>query len=131
MFLKHNLPTLAWATVILFLTLLPTAQLPQVPAWELISFMTASHAVVFFILTFLMRRGFYLQQAYNTLKHHHGLLAGVISVLFGALIELLQTTMGWGRQGDLMDIVSNSIGTLLSLPFFNLVVRYRLLGNFL
>ena len=131
MFFKYNLPTLAWATVILFLTLLPTANLPQVPEWELISFMTASHAWVFFILTFLMRRGFYLQQASANLRRYSGLYAIIISIFFGILIEFLQSTMGWGRQGDMMDVVSNSIGTLLAMPVFNLVLRYRLLGSFL
>lgn len=131
MFLKYNLPTLVWATVILILTLLPTAKMPQVPEWKLISFMTASHAVVFFILTFLMRRGFYLQQSYFNLRQFNGWYALVFSVLFGAIIELLQSTMGWGRQGDLMDIVSNSIGTLIAIPVFNLALRHRLLGNIL
>jgi len=131
MFLKYHVPTLAWATVILFLTLLPTANMPQVPEWELISFMTASHAVVFFILTFLMRRGFYLQKSNSSLRRHSGLYAVTISIIFGAIIEYLQSTLGWGRQGDIMDIVSNSIGTLLAIPAFNLVVRHRLLGNFL
>ena len=131
MFLKYNFPTLVWATVILLLTLLPTANMPEVPQWELISFMTASHAVVFFILTFLMRSGFYLQKTYTGLRRHSGLYAVIISILFGALIEYLQSTLGWGRQGDIMDVVSNSIGTLLAIPAFNLVLRYRLLGNFL
>ncbi|KAA5547532.1 VanZ family protein [Adhaeribacter rhizoryzae] len=131
MFLKYHIPTLAWATVILFLTLLPTANMPPVPQWELISFMTASHAVVFFILTFLMRRGFYLQKANNSLRRHSGLYAVILSIIFGSIIEYLQSTLGWGRQGDIMDIVSNSIGTLLAIPAFNLVLRHRLLGNFL
>ncbi|GEO03818.1 hypothetical protein AAE02nite_14820 [Adhaeribacter aerolatus] len=131
MFLRYNLPTLVWATVILFLTLLPVANMPQVPEWELISFTTASHAVVFFILTFLMRRGFYLQKTYTGLRRHSAWYAVIISFLFGILIEYLQSILGWGRQGDIMDVVSNTIGTLLALPAFNLVLRYRLLGNLL
>jgi glycopeptide antibiotics resistance protein len=131
MFLKYNLPTVVWATVILFLTLLPAAKLPEVPEWELISFMTASHAAVFFVLTFLMRRGFYLQQAFSNLRQHSGRYAFVISVIFGAMIEFLQTILQWGRQGDIMDVVSNTIGILFALMVFNLVLRYRLLGNFL
>ena len=131
MFLRYNIPTLVWATVILFLTLLPAAKMPEVPTWELISFATASHAVVFFILTFLMRRGFYLQHPFPKLRQHIGLYAVGLAVLFGMLIELLQSSLGWGRQGDLMDILSNSIGTLMAIPVFNLILRYRLLGNLL
>ena len=78
-----------------------------------------------------MRRGFYLQQAFPKLSQHSGRYAVGLAILFGVLIELLQSSLGWGRQGDLMDILSNSIGTLIAVPVFNLILRYRLLGNFL
>jgi glycopeptide antibiotics resistance protein len=131
MFFKYNLPALGWATVIIFLTLLPAASMPEVPAWELISFATASHAVVFFILTFLMCYGFYRQYAFLNFRRHNGLYALIISIFFGALIEYLQSILGWGRQGDLMDILSNSIGSVLALLVFNLALRYRIFGSML
>ena len=131
MFFRYNLPALVWATVILLLTLLPAARMPEVPDWQLISFATASHAVVFFIFTFLLRGGFYLQRTLLNLRRHSGLYALVISVLFGALIEYLQSTLGWGRQGDVMDILSNSIGSFMAIFAFTLVLRYRLLSNLL
>ncbi len=96
MFLKYNLPTLLWATVILFLTLLPTSALPETPAWELISFSTASHAAVFFLLAFLMLRSFNNLSNFSPLNQKAAIATFIISVLFGATIELLQTVMGLG-----------------------------------
>ena len=121
MFLKYTLPTLLWATVILFLTLLPAASMPVVPAWELISFSTASHAFVFFLLAVLMLRSFTNQSAFYFLYQNAGLATFIVSVSFGVMIELLQTTMGLGREGDIMDVVSNTIGT-----FFGILVYFLL-----
>jgi glycopeptide antibiotics resistance protein len=128
--LKYNLPALLWATVILFLTLLPNASLPEVPAWELISFATASHAVVFFILALLLRFGLNKQSAFANLRRHSGWFTLLISLFFGITIEILQSQMGLGRQGDVMDVVSNSIGTLAGVAFYPIIIR-RLLPNFL
>lgn len=131
MFLKYNLPTLLWATVILFLTLLPAASLPQVPAWELISFSTASHAAVFFLLAILMLRSFTNQNAFSYLHQNAGIATFIISVLFGVLIEILQSTMGLGRQGDIMDVVSNTIGTFLGIMVYYLLRQIATFKPFL
>lgn len=92
--------------------------MPEVPEWELISFHTASHAVVFFILAVLALRSFSKITSLFLFKQNVGLAALLLSVAFGAIIEWLQTAMHVGRQGDFMDIISNSIGTLLGIVFF-------------
>ena len=127
--LKYNLPALLWATVILFLTLLPAYSLPEVPAWELISFATASHAAVFFVLALLLCFGLTKQTTYGNLRRHSSWVTLVVSVLFGVLIEFLQTIMGLGRQGDIMDVVSNTIGTVAGIAVFSLAYRQFLPGR--
>ena len=121
--LKYNLPAVLWATVILFLTLLPAADLPEVPAWQLISFATASHAIVFFILAGLLCFGLKKQTNSLFLRRYSGWVTLFVSIFFGIMIEIFQSIMGWGRQGDIMDVVSNSIGTLAGIGFFSLVSR--------
>ncbi|WP_051359866.1 VanZ family protein [Adhaeribacter aquaticus] len=115
----------------LFLTLLPTDKLPTTPEWQLISFYTASHAAVFFLLAILMLRGFTKQKDFAFLNQHSVWLTFVVSVLFGAMIELLQSTMGLGRQGDIMDVISNSLGTIAGISLFFPIRRFRLLGSWL
>jgi glycopeptide antibiotics resistance protein len=122
-FLKYNLPTLLWATVILFLTLLPAASMPQVPAWELISFPTLCHAIVFFILAVLMLRGFSKQTQFRALLRQATLLTLISSFLFGVSIEVLQMILNWGRQGDPLDVVSNTIGTLSGIAAYHWLLK--------
>jgi glycopeptide antibiotics resistance protein len=121
--LKYNLPTLLWATVILLLTLLPAASMPQVPAWELISFPTLAHAGVFFILAVLMLRGFRKQRRLPSLGRQATLLTLIGSVFFGAGIEALQMVLAWGRQGDPLDVVSNSIGTVAGIAAYHWLLK--------
>ncbi|WP_460502028.1 VanZ family protein, partial [Hymenobacter agri] len=44
---------LLWAAVVLVLTLTPSDEMPRTPVWELLSFDTAAHAGVFFVLASL------------------------------------------------------------------------------
>ncbi len=37
------------------------------------------------------------------------------AIAFGGLIELAQSSMGWGRQGDLLDLVADSIGVAIGV----------------
>lgn len=98
--------------------------MPQVPPWELISFDTAAHAFVFFVLAvlsyFSARRqppGSWLQQYAFGFTLASGLLLGV-------LIEVLQTSMHLGRQGEWPDVVGDAIGTLLGLASMHAVRRW-------
>jgi glycopeptide antibiotics resistance protein len=120
-----------WATVILLLTLLPAASMPQVPAWELISIPTLAHAVVFFILAVLLLWGFTRQNRYPDLSRQAALLTLIGSVLFGAGIETLQIVLNWGRQGDFLDVVSNSIGTIAGIAAYYWLLKKSFLKAYL
>jgi VanZ family protein len=122
-FLKYNIPTLVWATVVLFLTLLPSSTLPQVPEWDLLNFYTASHAGVFFLLAVLMERGFTKQTRFGFLRRYAFLLTFLVCLIFGILIEILQTLMAFGRQGELFDVIANSIGIFLGVCFYYFLLR--------
>jgi aminopeptidase YwaD len=130
-FLRYNLPALLWATVILLLTLLPAAAMPQVPAWELISIPTLAHAIVFFILALLLLWGLTRQSRYPGLSRQAGLLTLVGSVLFGAGIEGLQMVLNWGRQGDPLDVISNSLGTIAGIAAYYWILKKSFLKTYL
>lgn len=44
----------------------------------------------------------------------------VISFLFGGLIEILQSVMGEGRQGDLLDFAADIAGALIVWAFYKI-----------
>ncbi|WP_201986822.1 VanZ family protein [Hymenobacter rubidus] len=106
---------IGWAVVVLVLTLTPSDEMPRTPVWELLSFDTAAHAGVFFVLAALSWFSLHRQRRWPWLAHHAVATTLVGSVLFGALIEVLQMTMKLGRHGEWSDLISDSIGAGLAV----------------
>ena len=102
---------LAWAALVLVLTLTPARSMPEVPPWELISFDTAAHASVFFVLAVLSYFSARRQQRFALLRRYAFPLMLAGGILFGATIEMLQMTMNLGRQGEWSDLVGDALGT--------------------
>nr|WP_262904550.1 VanZ family protein [Hymenobacter lucidus] len=108
---------LAWAALILVLTLTPAKSMPSVPPWELISFDSAAHAFVFFVLAALSYFSSVRQQRYPWRQQWAFGLVLAEGLLLGAFIELMQITMDLGRHGEWSDVISDGIGTLTGLLF--------------
>ncbi|GAA3923451.1 VanZ family protein [Hymenobacter algoricola] len=106
---------LTWAALVLVLTLTPAQDMPAVPPWELISFDTAAHAFVFFVLAGLSYFSARRQQRWPGLRQHAFSLMLGGGILFGTLIEGLQMTMHLGRHGEWSDVIGDALGTLLGL----------------
>lgn len=105
----------AWAALILVLTLTPAKDMPAVPPWQLLSFDTAAHAFVFFVLAALSYFSTFRQHQSIWLQRHAFAVVLVQGLLLGALIELLQITMDLGRHGEWSDLISDGIGTITGL----------------
>nr|WP_304608552.1 VanZ family protein [Pontibacter anaerobius] len=103
-------------------TLLPSSSLPPtLSIWELISFDSFAHAFMFSVLCFLMIVGLSKQYTFPHL-HHYAIRASLfISSLFGISIELMQHFFIYGRQGDIIDVLANTIGCLLGIVLFKLI----------
>ena len=106
---------LLWAAVVLVLTLTPSNEMPRTPVWELLSFDTAAHAGVFFVLAGLSWFSLRRQHRWPRLARHAGAVVLVASLLFGALIEVLQMTMKLGRHGEWSDLLSDELGAALAV----------------
>lgn len=46
-------------------------------------------------------------------------------IIFGIIIELLQSNLTAYRTGDFLDVLANSLGVLLSLVIFNLIFKKK------
>ncbi|GGE98965.1 VanZ family protein [Hymenobacter cavernae] len=114
----------AWAVIVLVLTLTPANEMPRTPEWELLSFDTAAHAAVFFLLAVLTCFSTGRQRRFPALRTHAFWLVLVGCVTFGALIEVLQMTMNLGRHGEWSDLISDSIGAILGLLGMALLRRW-------
>ena len=102
-----------WAALILVLTLLPPEDMPGTPTWKLLSFDTAAHAFVFGVLVVLSVFSLRRQAQAPTLRAAALTVAIIGSTLFGGLIEVLQSSMNLGRQGEWTDLLSDGIGAVL------------------
>lgn len=114
---------LAWAALVLVLTLTPSQEMPKTPNWQLLAFDTAAHAAVFGVLAILSYFSARRQQWWPTLRQHAFGLLLIFCIAFGALIEVLQMTMDLGRHGEWSDLISDTIGAVLGLGVMHLTRR--------
>ncbi len=81
--------------VILYLSLAPTTAIPQVTLWDKVE-----HATAYFGLSVL-----------GVWAFHERVRRVVIGLILGGIgVEIAQATMGWGRDGDPLDALANTVG---------------------
>ena len=55
----------------------------------------------------------------------------ILCIVFGIIIELLQSKITLYRSGDYLDVIANSAGALSALLIFNIIItRVLLFDNF-
>ncbi|MBD1396533.1 VanZ family protein [Pontibacter sp. JH31] len=104
-------------------TLLPSSSMPSLSIWELFSFDSFAHAFLFAVLTYLMIVGLKKQYTFPRVKHFAIRTSLVVSTLFGVSIELMQHFFILGRQGDIIDVLSNTIGCLIGILLFKWIYQ--------
>ena len=123
--LKHVLRSsaalpLAWAALLLYLTLAPAQALPPTPQWRLLSFDTFAHAAFFAVQALLTWLWLRHQTRFPRLARHAGWVVLLGGTLFGAGIEVLQMTLPFNRHGEWSDLISDSLGTAAALGLLKL-----------
>lgn len=109
----------AACAVIVWLSVAPTSALPTVSLWD-----KFEHAGAYFGLALLGSWAFP--------GRVWRLAVGLF--LLGVGVEIAQATMGWGRQGDALDALANTIGMAIGLGLARLIgelpmVKYRARGE--
>jgi VanZ family protein len=123
MILRYNLFTIAWAVLILAVTLTPGASMPDLSIWDLLSFDRFAHLFVFSILVFLMTIGFTKQYTSLFLRFNAARLAFLFSFGYSLVLELLQEIIP-GRSVEINDVIANSAGCLIGSLVFYLIYKY-------
>ena len=106
--------TLGWAMVlfILYSTLAPSADVPDLHLNDKIEHMTAFFGMTFWFGGLVRRQRFWI--------------LGVLMSALGAAIEVAQGTMGLGRDMDINDWIADTCGVLIALAIlFTCVPRSR------
>ncbi|EJF10348.1 MULTISPECIES: VanZ family protein [unclassified Pontibacter] len=109
--------------MIMVLTLLPSSSMPSLSIWEIFSFDSFAHAFMFAVLTYLMTVGLKKQFTFPRVQHYAIRTAFFVSSMFGIAIELLQHYLIPGRQGDIIDVLSNTIGCILGILLFKWIYK--------
>jgi VanZ family protein len=97
---------LAACAVIAWLSVAPTTAVPSANMWDKLE-----HAGAYF--------GLALLGAWSFRAGSWRLALGLFAL--GVGLEFAQATMGWGRSGDVLDALANSVGIALGLGLAHLV----------
>ncbi len=115
---KPNLLTIGWALFIMILCGIPGRDIPHFSFLEILSFDKWVHAGVFFILTILAVRGFRMQKRFHALKTHAIVIALLLCISYGGILEILQGTLFAERSADIYDFIANSFGCILAVLLY-------------
>lgn len=106
-----------WAAGVLVITLMPVGDVPRLSWAEQLRVDKFVHAFLFGVQGVLL--GLALASSGRAWRSpSHPLLLGlVLTVLFGALVEVLQELMAWGRHGDPLDLLADTLGAVAGFFF--------------
>jgi VanZ family protein len=106
---------IAWAILILILCGIPGDNFPKLSFLEWLRPDKIVHLILFGVQSYLLIYAFTRQTQYPSLITHAERYAVLISIGYGGLVEVLQSTIFIGRSGDIRDAIANAIGALLGL----------------
>ncbi len=122
-FLKNHWKSITWAVFILLLCGIPGNQINKVKLIDIPHFDKIVHLSFYFTFALLLisENNSQKQQQQVTIKAI--LMAGVISISYGILIEILQKLVFINRGAEIWDVVANAFGFILAALSYRLVNR--------
>lgn len=119
--IRYFLPPIIWAAIILFLSLAPSNQMPEINIWALLSFDKAAHMFFYALLALQLIIAFKKQNSVYTLKYSAAFSAFLLCFSYGVLTEMLQYYMFDGRSADYLDVIANTLGTIIGCVSFFII----------
>lgn len=120
---SYFVPAILWALFILLVCLVSPKYIPTVE-FNLISPDKIAHLVLFGFLCQLLIWALIKNQLF---RHKNILLLMVVTIVYGAVIELLQMLMHNGRNADFDDMIANATGAILVYLIY--IIFYRSLNR--
>ncbi len=125
--IKKLWPAFSWSAIILLLTGLPGNYFPKVVTfWSWLEPDKAVHLFIFGVLTFLILYGYRIQYFKSRKRYLYGLIAVVVTAIYGLITEVLQYYVFIGRSGNRFDFFADAIGALLGWLLFNYLYRKKI-----
>ncbi len=121
---RKQLFSLYWTFIVVVLTILPGGYFPSVPHFmDLFSPDKITHLLIFGTLCFLTILDLDKQYKRPYLRYHKIKIAFTYSFILGAITEILQSEMNWGRQGSIYDFIANITGGLLGILLYKKIYK--------
>jgi VanZ family protein len=121
-YFKIYLPALLWASVIAFLSLTASGNLPHLD-WTFITPDKAGHFTVYAILAFLVLFGYAKHSQTQTIATYIYVAMGAAA--YGFLMEWAQYLLTPDRCFEYPDMLANAIGALLGVSVFYFFAKHR------
>jgi VanZ family protein len=118
MFWRTLWPAYCWAAIILILCGLPGEDIPELTFLQWLRPDKIVHLILFGTFCFLLLKGIHFQKNFRTINNGAVTYALLISIGYGALIEILQATIFIHRSGDVRDALANAIGAVIGYWIF-------------
>src|SRR4030095_8742742 len=116
--IRYYYSPLFWAATILFLSSIPSHELPDFSFWKFLTFDKFVHISLYGIFSFHIMKSCIRQYANWVIRYNATHIAIITAIVYGALIEVLQEFVIEDRNGDWLDMVANGVGAWLGTVVF-------------
>lgn len=120
MLIKRLIPTLVWALLIIVLSFAPQEEFNNKSMDNLDKIV---HLFLYAVLSHLGMIAFLKQNQYRFLRRNAAPTIFFLVFVLGLLIELLQGTVFVSRSTEVMDLLANTMGSLLGLVSFYMIYK--------
>ncbi len=125
--LKKLWPALSWSIIILLLTGLPGSDFPKITTfWGWLEPDKVVHLFIFGGLAFLILFGFREQYFSSSKRYMFGLIAVIVTAIYGLITEVLQFYVFIGRSGSKFDFFADTIGAIVGWLLFIYLYRKKI-----
>lgn len=118
--LINFIPAFIWAVIIYILLVMPAADIPASPFFELVHFDKWVHASLFGTLTFLICFPFF-KTTRASLSFF--IWIGIASLAYGIIMEFVQKYLTTDRDYDVWDMAADAAGVILGCAFTNILYK--------
>lgn len=113
--IKMHMKSIGWAAIIFILSSFPGDQLDKMPLLPIPYFDKWVHLGMYMLFSFLI-----IHEWKENLNRRKVLAAVFLGVVYGAIMEWMQAYCFIERTGELGDMVSNILGSVLAWPAYKI-----------
>lgn len=121
-----TLIAITWAGIIFIACCTPGKYIPTTNLLELLSVDKLVHAFMFCVLVYLWFLSFSKTQA---ITNQITFFVVLLSVAYGGLLEIMQSTIFSERSGDWFDFMANALGCFIGRVLFEKKILFKINRN--